>query len=998
MSKKALILLAICVLGLVPVIATSWDEGTGDRVPLVDHLVPADSGRAKYGKWARGVLDSMSLDEKIGQLFMIAAYSNKDEKHYAQIEQLVKEEKIGGLIFMQGGPGRQVGLANRYQNAADVPLLIAQDSEWGLSMRLDSTIAYPRNMTLGAIRDNKLIHEIGMEIGRQCRQVGVQVNFAPVVDVNNNPANPVINDRSFGENPQNVAEKGLHFYKGMEFSNCVGTAKHFPGHGDTDTDSHKDLPIIGHPRERLDSIELFPFRYMFERGVAGVMVAHLYIPALDTTKNLASTLSKKIVTDLLKQELGFKGLIFTDALGMQGVTKFWPDGETDYKAFEAGNDVLLFSKVVPKAKKLIKEGIANGVVSEKELDKRVLKILVTKEWAGLHRQKTVSRPDLDALNSPEAFALRKRAYQASMTVVRNEGNLLPLRDFSQRKIAVIEVGNAAPSPFYTTLEKYVQVDHFALSTSANTAQRQALLDKLKSYTTLIVGVDKMSKRASKNFGVTSSTKAFLRSAKAAQFDLAVVLFGSPYGLKHFGQHEDAVLVAYENKTDAKIAAAEALMGAIPVDGVLPVTASAQFPEGSSIVLPQLPRFSFALPEAAGMDGEVLRNGLDSIAQAAIDMGATPGMSVLVMRHNKIVHAQGYGRTEYTKTGKAVDPMGTVYDLASVTKIMSTTLAAMKLVSEGKIKLDEQVSAYLADFRGRNLTHIRIKNLLQHNAGFRSWIPFYRDTYDSTGALRKDLYSDMRNDTFCVKIVDDLWMCTDYQDSIWVKIVSSKVRDDGKVRYSDLSMMVMQRVIESVTGTSLDAYVDSVFYRPMGMNRTAYNPSGKLNSVVFAPTENDTYWRNHKVEGYVHDQAAAMLGGVSGHAGLFSNVYDVAKAMLMVQNGGRYGEMAYFNDSLVKQFTSRQLSSSRKGLGWDKHEPNKNKSTPCTRYASELTYGHTGFTGIGVWVDPQYDLVFIFLSNRTWPDSNNKKLHRENIRPLMQQKLYEAIFAYENRQP
>ncbi len=996
MSKKALIVLVLVVLGIIPVIATTFGDNDSERAPLVDHLAPPDSVEQKYGKWAKSVLDTLSLDEKIGQLFMVAAYSNKDAKHVAAIEKLVKEEKIGGLIFMQGGPGRQVNLANRYQKAADVPLLIAQDSEWGLGMRLDSTISFPRNMTLGAIRDNKIIHEIGMEIGRQCRQVGVQVNFAPVVDVNNNPNNPVINDRSFGENPQNVAQKGLYFYKGMEYSNCVGTAKHFPGHGDTDTDSHKDLPIIGFDRARLDTVELYPFRYLFKNGVAGVMVAHLYIPALDTTENLASTLSRKIVTDLLKDELGFKGLIFTDALGMQGVTKFWEDGETDLKAFEAGNDVLLFSKMVPKAKKLIKQAIQAGVVSEKELDRRVLKILVTKEWTGLHRQKVLPSPDMATLNAPEAEVLKKKSYQAAMTLVKNEGDLVPLRKLDARKIAVVEIGSPNPTPFFKTLEKYTAMDRFTLSTAATTTQREALLKKLQPYNTVIVGIDKMSKRASKNWGITNSTKAFLRTADAAQFDLVVTLFGSPYSLKNFGAHEDAILVAYENKGPAKVAAAEALMGAIHVDGILPVTASAQFPEGTSIVRMPLPRFEFTLPEAAGMDGQILRQGLDSIAQAAIKMGATPGMSVLVMRHNQIVHAQGYGKTEYGKTGKQVDAANTVYDLASVTKIMSTTLATMKLVSEGQIDLNEQVSAYLADFRGRNLTHIRVKNLLQHNAGFRSWIPFYRDTYDSTGALRKDLYAENRNDTFCVKIVDDLWMCTDYQDSIWVKIVNSKIRDDGKVRYSDLSMMVMQRVIEAVTGTTLDNYVDSVFYAPMGMNRTAYNPHDKLESVVFPPTENDTYWRKKKVEGYVHDQAAAMLGGVSGHAGLFSNVYDVAKAMLMVKNGGRYGEMTYFDEEIVKKFTSRQLKSSRKGLGWDKHDTNPDRSTPCTRYASELTYGHTGFTGIGVWVDPKYDLVFVFLSNRTFPDSNNKKLQRENIRPLMQQKAYEAILKYEKR--
>ncbi len=953
-----------------------------------------DPKKRRIGFWAENKLDSMTLEEKVGQLFMIAAYSNKDEKHYAQIEKLVREEKIGGLIFMQGGPGRQVNLVNRYQKAANIPLLMATDAEWGLSMRLDSTIRFPKNMTLGAIRDSMPIFELGLEIGRQCRAVGIQVNFAPVVDVNNNPRNPVINDRSFGENPRNVAIKGLYFIKGMEYANCIGTAKHFPGHGDTDTDSHLDLPIIEHDRGRLDSVELYPFRFMFENGVAGVMVAHLYIPALDTTKNLASTLSPKVVNGLLKDELGFKGLIFTDALGMKGVTKFWADGETDLKAFEAGNDVLLFTKDVPKAKELILKSIKSGQVSEKELDRRVLKILIAKEWAGLHLQKLSNKPDMKSLNSPEAEALNKRLYRAAITSVKNKGNLLPLKGLENRKIAVVEIGSSDKKPFYGTLEKYGQMTHFSLPNAASSSQREALLKKLSGYNTVIVGVDGMSKRASKNFGISASTTGFLKSLKAKGPDVITVLFGSPYALKYFGQHSDAILVAYENLDPAKVAGAEAIFGAIPVDGVLPVTASEQFPEGSSVTWEGLPRFGFSVPEDAGMNGSVLE-GIDDIAMEAVNTGATPGCAVLVMRKNQIVFEKTYGKTEYSGS-EALDPLNTVWDLASVTKIAATTISTMKLVSEGRIDLDEHVSAYIQDFRGRGLTHIKVRNLLRHDAGFKSWIPFYKSTLDTTGGLDENIYSDDSTGYYCVKVVDNLWMCRDYQDSMWVKIVGSDVRTDNRVRYSDLSMMVMQKIIESVTGVGLDQYVDSIFYRPMGMNNTAFVAGDRLPGRTFPPTEDDNYWRNKKIEGYVHDQASAMLGGVSGHAGLFSNLYDLAKVLLMVENGGRYGELEFFPESIVAEFTKQQRNDSRKGLGWDKAEMRAGKSNPCSDFASEYTFGHTGFTGIGAWVDPQYDLVYIFVSNRTYPSAENKKLQRQNIRPRIQDVIYESIFAYEKR--
>lgn len=992
LSPAIALILALVI--LVPLVAVAMP---GSHPGSLFELLSSEDSLTKkrMGFWAASKLDSMTLDEKIGQLFMVAAYSNKDESHYREIEALVRKEKVGGLIFMQGGPGRQIDLVNRYQNAADIPLMMAQDAEWGISMRLDSTIRFPRNMTLGAIRDSFPLFELGLEIGRQCRLVGIQVNFAPVVDVNNNPRNPVINDRSFGENPRNVAMKGLYFYKGMEYANCIGTVKHFPGHGDTDTDSHLALPVIEHDRDRLDSIELYPFKYLFENGVAGVMVAHLYIPSIDSTKNLASTLSPKVVTDLLQNEMGFKGLIFTDALGMKGVTKYWEDGETDLKAFLAGNDVLLFSKQVPKAKALIRKAIENGEVTEKELNRRVLKILLAKEWTGVHLNKNTTKPKHSDLNSGDAVALNKRLYQLAMTCVKNDGEILPLKNLAQRKIAVVDIAGKANSHFSLTLDKYTAVKSFSLAKTATTGQKAALLKTLKGYNTVIIGVDGMSKRASKNFGIAASTTAFIKSLKAQGPEVITVLFGSPYGLKSFGTHSDAVLVAYENKKFAQIAAAEAIFGAIPVNGVLPITASAQFPEGTSLTYESLARFQFSVPEDAGMDGSILE-GIDNIAQEAIKIGATPGCAVLVMRHNKIVFEKGYGKTEY-KGGQAIDPVNTIYDLASVTKIAATTIATMKLVSEGLIDLDEHVSAYLQDFRGKNLTHIKVRNLLQHDAGFRSWIPFYRETIDSTGALDSDVYSQDSSDFYCVKLVDDLWMCQNYQDSIWLKIVNSKVRTDSKVRYSDLSMMVMQKVIETVTRRGLEDYVDSIFYQPMGMNRTAFQPHIRLPEGVFPPTEQDSYWRNKKVQGHVHDQASAMLGGVSGHAGLFSNIYDLAKMMLMVQNGGQYGELNYFPERYVQEFTKQQRTDSRKGLGWDKAEMREGKSNPCSDYASQYTYGHTGFTGIGAWVDPQYDLVYIFLSNRTFPNAENKKLLRQNIRPRIQDVIYESIFAYERRQ-
>ncbi|MCB9232420.1 MAG: serine hydrolase [Bacteroidia bacterium] len=947
------------------------------------------------GAWSRHLLRSMTLDEKIGQLFMVAAYSNKDEAHYKQIDYLVEKLHIGGLIFMQGGPKRQIKLINRYQNKARIPLLMAQDSEWGLSMRLDSTLSFPRNMTLGAIREDTLIFRMGEELGRQCRRVGIQVNFAPVVDVNNNPANPVINDRSFGEMRDNVARKGIQLMAGMYSASVLACAKHFPGHGDTGTDSHLDLPVIRHNRARLDSIELYPFRQLIEAGVPSVMIAHLYVPALDSTPNQPSTLSKKIVTDMLKKEMGFRGLIFTDALNMKGVTKFYKPGEVDVKALLAGNDILLFSQDVSTAVAQIKEALEKGEITPEELDQRVLKILLAKEWAGLNVQKTIEQlTSYDDITNLEGLILRKQLYESAITLARNDSNLIPIGSLAQRKVAQVQIGGTDHGPFYQTVKKYGPLDYYYLPSVSDAGQRKAVLQALQKSTTVLVTVEGMNKYAGRNFGVSVATVDFMHELNKTQKEVVLTLFGNPYSLKNFGP-ETAVIVAYEDAPEAQVAAAEVIFGGLVPSGQLPVTASDFFRAGQGRLGRFPERFAFAWPEEAGMKGQELAR-IDAIAKDAISKGATPGCAILVMRGNKIVYDKAFGNTVY-KNGTPIDPYNSMYDLASVTKVTATTLATMRLVEEGKINLDEKVSAYLPDLAESNKSKIKVRNLLTHNAGLKAWIPFYMDTYAKDNKLKLDtaIYSNKKDERFCVPILDGLYMCVDYQDSIWGKIINSGVGSEQRVVYSDLGLIIMGRIIEKVSGTSLDHYVDSVFYQPMGLNNTCFNPGLKGLGKRCVPTELDQAWRGGEVQGFVHDQASAMLGGVCGHAGLFSNVYDLAKLFYMVNNRGEYGGMKFFDQKTITDFTARQYKNSRKGLGWDKPDTDSKDGTPCSQYSSELTFGHTGFTGIGAWCDPKEDIVMIFLSNRTYPDANNKKLLGMNVRSNIMDVIYESIYAFEN---
>ena len=960
------------------------------------------------GSWAMETLKSMTLDEKIGQLFMLAAYSNKDAGHENTIEKYVREEGLGGLIFMQGGPARQIKLIKRYQAAAKVPLMIAQDSEWGLSMRLDSTLRFPRNMTLGAISDDSLLFTYGYELGRQCRAVGVHVNFAPVVDVNNNSENPVINDRSFGENRENVSRKSIMLMQGMHAAGVIACAKHFPGHGDTDIDSHKDLPVILHDRARLDSIELFPFRQMIQAGVPSVMVAHLYIPSLDDTPNQASTLSPKIINDLLVEEMGFKGLIFTDALNMQGVAKYYSPGEVDLKALLAGNDILLFSQDITKAREKIKAAIEKGNITEQEIDEHVFKILMAKEWLNLPAEfakkgvKTDGNPSTVGLNAGKgvgyninglpAKMLKQKLYEAAITVPINQNRVLPLQNLDKRKIAYVQIGGRDPSPFLETLQKYSSVEGFFLPSVPDLSARKMVLEAMKGYNTLIVGLGDMNKYASRGFGISSTAREMIGDLRSQDSELILTVFGSPYSLKYFGE-ENAIVVAYEDDPDAQIAAAEAIFGGIVPTGALPVSASGSLREGMGKSYRQADRIAFGIPEQMGLDSRIL-NRIDSIALAAIKMEATPGCAILVMRGNRIVYDKAFGNTVY-KGGKPVDPMGTIYDLASVTKVTATTMATMRLVHEGAIDLEKSVSDYLPGLEMTDKAGIKVKNLLMHNAGLRSWIPFYLDTYDSLDRRKLDttIYSKIPTEKYCVPITDGLYMCRDWQDSIWIKVINSGLPNGNKVVYSDLGLIMMGKIVETVTHTSLDRYVDSLFYQPLGMNNTFFNPGLCNQGNLCAPTELDDKWRKNVVQGFVHDQASAMLGGVSGHAGLFSNVYDLAKLLMMVNNGGWYGGEKYLDGKTIRQFTAKQLDNSRKGLGWDKPQDDTAKSNPASDFASSNAFGHTGFTGTCVWVDPDYDLVYIFLSNRTFPNANNRKLITEGTRTKIMDVIYQSMMSF-----
>ena len=944
--------------------------------------------------WVDSLMNKLSLEEKIGQLIMVAAYSNRDEKHKEEILKLIEEQKIGGLIFFQGDPESQVELMNDYQEASKVPLLGAIDAEWGLGMRLDNTISFPFQMTLGAVQDDVLLYQMGVEVGRQVKRVGLHVNFAPVVDVNNNPANPVINFRSFGEDKENVTQKGIAYMKGMQDQKVLTTAKHFPGHGDTGTDSHLALPQINHSVERLDSLELYPFRSMINAGVGGVMVAHLNIPALDST-GVPSTLSRAIITELLKEKLNFQGLIVTDAMNMKGVTMRHLPGVVDKDALVAGNDLLEFTENVPKTIEEVKKAIAAGLISEAELDQKVRKLVAVKQWVGLNNYKPVSKKHiLKDLNSAKAKELNEKLVAASLTLLKNDKNLLPLEGLEKLKIASVSIGADEKTEFQKTLSLYTKVKHFQLPVDAIASEIAGLKRELQEYNLVLAGIHDQSKYPRNKLNFSSEVVDFITELSAKE-NSVISFFKNPYVLDKIDGIEDAaaLVLTYQDSDLSEKLAAELIFGGIGASGKLPVSVGEKFKAGEGLQLNGGIRLSYTTPEAVGMDSEVLEKEIDSLMWQAINIKATPGGQVLVAKDQKVVFYKAYGEQVYWDTIPVEKK--DLYDLASVTKIASVMPVLMKLYDEDKFALDQTLADHLPKFKRSNKKDIPYRDILAHQAGFQPWIPFWRNTLRKNGSYRWWTIKKDSSARYPIKITDEMYLHRNYPKKMKKAIRKSPLLEVKKYVYSDFFFILAPQVIRNITGEDFEVYLQENFYDPLGATTLTYNPSEKFKSNMIVPTENDFLFRHEPIEGSVHDEAAIMLGGISGHAGLFSNANDLAKLMQMFLNGGEYGGKRYIEKETLEEFTRVQFpeNDNRRALGFDKPALEyKGVSSNTAKDASRSSFGHTGFTGTMVWMDPEKGLLYIFLSNRVSPSRENHRLYDLNTRTQVQQVLYDAIAA------
>jgi beta-N-acetylhexosaminidase len=945
---------------------------------------PFDQTSLTQEKWVDSVYNQMTLNERIGQLFMVAAYSNKDSVHTNSIEKLVANYKIGGLIFFQGGPTRQAKLTNRYQKKAKLPLFIGIDAEWGLAMRLDSVPRFPWNMTLGAIRDTALIEKVGEAYAKQSLRMGIQFNFSPVLDINTNPNNPIIGNRSFGENKENVARSALALMKGIQKNGVFATGKHFPGHGATSVDSHYSLPTVDFSKEHIEEVEFYPYKKLFAEGLASVMVAHLNVPSLEPIENLPSSLSHTIVTNVLQKQLGFSGLIFTDALNMKGASNFKKPGEIDLAAFIAGNDILLFAENVPLALEKISIAYQDSVISEERMQQSVKKILNFKFRSGLNKYRPIDTLHLyEDLNAAKDKALQYTLYENAITVLKNRDEILPLKNYDKERIAYVKMGDDTHSTFLSTLQNYTDI------TEIIEDDIDSLMVKLRPFTKVIVGFHKAD-GAWKNHDFKASELAKIDTiAKYKRIILDV--FAKPYSLLPFTNFDnyDALLVSYQNTDVAQIVSSEIIFGAVGSKGKLPVSVNEFFPVNHGRETVPLNVLGFSAPENVGMNAAKL-NQIDSLVQKAIKAKMTPGAQVLVAKDGKIIYQKAFGSPTYDNKVKVKNT--DLYDVASLTKIISTLPNIMQKFDQGKLTLHTTLGEMVPYFKNSNKNTISCVELLSHQAQLKPWEPFYKATLDVEGKPSEVYYNRNFNNQFSRQVADSLFIRNDYRDTIMKSIKNSKLLPVKEYKYSDFSFILLKEYLEQTTHQTLNVLSFDHFYHHLGMNSTMYNPLNKFPINKIIPTEMDAYFRYQKLQGYVHDMEAAMEGGVAGHAGIFSNSMDLAKMMQMYLQKGKYGGRSYFSENTFDTFNTRYFEStgSRRGLGFDKQQL-PGTSGPTCGCASESSFGHTGFTGTMAWVDPEYNLVYIFLSNRTFPDSNAPNaLSKGNVREDIQKVIYEAM--------
>ena len=948
----------------VTVLVGSFVFGGGRAAPLTAGLPGSGAGAPDTADgtgaaWAEQQLRAMTLDEKIAQLFVVridGTFQNADTPSYRETATLVEEFGAGGLIFGPGTPMTQIAMANDLQSKAERPLLVAQDTEWGVGMRIDEATSFPPAMAVGATRDASHAYRVGYVTAQEARALGVHQLYAPVADVNNNPQNPIINVRSFGESPSLVGTMASAFTRGAQRGGTLATVKHFPGHGDTEVDSHINLPILRFDRGRLDSLELSPFRQTFDAGVQSVMTGHLALPEI-AADSVPATLSRPLTHDLLRDELGYDGLVVTDALNMQAVTRTFGVGETAVRVLEAGADLVLMSTNPHAAHQAVRRAVTGGRIDTTEINDSVRRLLATKQDLGLHEARQVS---LDTTRHQVARrsheVLSRTVARESLTLLANADSLLPLTPPEQHDALVVTLSDSEyPGTGDTFIDQLRDqpaigsLDTRRLDPRSDSTDVKDHLADASDHDIVIVPSFLRVQAWSGSIGLSDRHHDFLEDLAETETPVTFVAFGNPYAPTDLAPAPDAILAAYGSGDASQRAAAQALGGGAGTPGRLPVTIPdvAEKGEGQSLA-PVAPREG--LPESVGLDGARLAR-LDTLLRSAMLDGAFPGGAVAVGRGPALAELDAFGYHTYDETTPV--QTGTQYDLASLTKVVATTTAVMKLYEADSLALDAAVARYLPDFAQNGKEAVTVRQLLAHTSGLKPYLD-----PDERGPTRDALLDTLMAQTLTYT-------------------------PGTQSTYSGLNAIALMRIVETVSGQPFDEFCRRHIFAPLGMDQTGFYDTDVTREWA-APTT-DTSGTRYR--GSVHDPMARDMGGVSGNAGLFSTVEDLARFGYMLTHEGRIDGRQFLAPETIATFTAQtDVPGSTRALGWDTKSPEGYSSAGDA--FSAASFGHTGYTGTSFWVDPAADLFVVLLTNRVYPDDTAEQITQ--VRPRAADIVHRAI--------
>lgn len=938
-------------------------------------LVKEQSAKLSSEQWLEETLATMTLREKLGQMFIYYTdthFKPADEEAWRAVQALVREHHLGGLHLWNGEPYATAFMTNQLQALSKVPLFFTADLENGAS-RFRGTV-FPPAMALAATGDTLCAYQAGWHTALEARSLGLNLNFAPVADVNNNPENPIINTRSFGEDPQRVANFAAAFIRGTHAGGVLSTAKHFPGHGDTKQDTHIELAYLAADSMRLEKVELVPFRRAIAAGVDAIMVAHVNLPSANMNPYAPATLSPEIMTTLLRERLKFDGMIITDALNMWTVNRSYTPAFATVAAVKAGADIILAQENIPAMIAALEQRVQSGEIARVRIEQSVRRILKAKARIALHRNRFVSMDSLATkLLSRAATDAAERAAERALTLLQNDGELLPLRDFEKTPIVLINVWETPQSPFSTPFVQELQrflpnLKVFNLHPQTSQAEFERITRAASAAKAQMLPIYTRIASWKGEIGLPKTLQPRLAELLALATPAVAVSFGNPYIYPQI-EKSTAYMVAYDDSRLVSVAAARAVLGLEKISGRLPISIPNYFQRGDGLRLEALqtspsepaaamsPTLRYGFPEEAGMS----HVGLDSVRllmQQAVRDSVFPGAVLLVGRNATIAMHEAFGNLGYGEFERPM-PRNAIFDMASVTKVIATTTACMLLYERGLLDLDAPVQNYLPDFVGKDKEKITLRHLLTHTSGliaFRRYFIDYHNPQDIVAAILKEELS--------------------YPTAT-------------QTIYSDLGVILLGKIIELVSGKSLEAFCHEEIFAPLRMHETMYNPPEALR-VRIPPTEIDTvtFGRAGKItHGVVHDENAYMLGGVSGHAGLFSSARDVGMFVQMLLNGGSYGETRLLKPETIALFLKRQevVKGSSRALGWDTAEG----TNSAGKLMSTEAFGHTGFTGTSLWADPKTKLFVLLLSNRVHPTRENRrilsfraKLHEAIVRAML----------------